>query len=339
MNLPFRFGRASRLACSLALVLAAAGGSLGAQDYKEEVDAIKEATKLPLRMEETANFVWVYTIGTANLKKAAEAGERAFKVWQEISGATSWEQMWAPSREGTRKCLVFVMKNKLDYRRIINWYDDKYAPYQGFKDVATPQSYITTPSPRVAIFSHALPVSEPDLTHVIAHEVGHICIQRFAYHNNHLPPWLEEGFALWMEARVMQKTNCYCFSGGYGDSAAGVKDMGFMEWKKWRELNSRLAGRGADKNMKELLRLRLNEMSTLDAGKAASVVDFMIATDPKKFSHFLQRMKAAWPQGDYDPAFKQTHLAAQERGLKESYDWSLEQLDAEWRTWAKRGMK
>ena len=40
-----------------------------------------------------------------------------------------------------------------------------------------------------------------------------------------------------------------------------------------------------------------------------------------------------------DPAYKAEHLRAQERGLKDSFDWDVETLDREWRAWAKKGMK
>ncbi|HMS17946.1 MAG TPA: hypothetical protein PKA37_13975 [Planctomycetota bacterium] len=321
------------------LCLADPFSQIAAQEYAKEVEEIRTATKLTLNMEETENFLWVYTVATPTLKKVSNTGEAAFKVFKEVSGITSFEEIWGPSREGNRKCIAFVLKNKLDYRKILAWYEEKYDPYKGFKDVAGGASYITQPAPRVAIFIHALPVAEADLTYVIAHEVGHLCIQRYAYHNNHLPPWLEEGFALWMEARVMKGTNCYCFSGGYGDSAGGIKDMSKFEWTKWRELNTRLVGRSADKNLKDLLRLRLNELSSLDAAKAASIVDFLVAKDSKKFVLFLRKMKGAWPQGDYDPAYKAEHLKAQERGLKDSFDWDVDTLDREWRAWAKKGMK
>jgi hypothetical protein len=312
---------------------------LSAQGYEDEVKAIKERTNLSLHFLETDNFVWAFTISSSNMRSVSAKGEEAFKVFKDLSGITGYEEIWGPTREGSKKCIVFALKNKLDYKKILNWYEDAYAPYKGFKDVAGGVSYITQPSPRVAVFMHALPTPEADLTYVIAHEIGHVCVQRYAYHNNHLPPWLEEGCGIWMEAKVMKKTNCYCFAGGYGDASSGIKDMTLYEWSKWRELNTRMVGRGADKNLKDLARLRLGEMSSLDAAKAASIVDFMVQKDSKKFVLFLRRMKSAWPQGDYDPAFKPEHLKAQDRGLKDSFDLDVDGLDSEWRAWAKKGMK
>ena len=306
-------------------------------DYKEEVEGIAKASRVPLQLLETENFVIAYTTTAKTAKEVGKVGEKALKVWKELKGSKTLEEAWGRSREGDLKVLTFVLKSKVDMKRIAKWYDKKYKPYEGFSDVISSGSYFPQPDPRTTIFMHAMPISQKDLPGVMAHEVGHMCMHRHEYHHNFLPPWLEEGFGIWMEGKVMGKTECFCFHGSYGDNSSSGSLTG-SKWSKWRARAKSLAKRGADKNLKDIYRLRMNEIGQLEATKAASVIDYMIAESPKKFCKFVAAMKGFWPKS-YESTFIPEHFKAQNRALQQVFSCDTATMDDRWRKWAKGGMK
>lgn len=308
---------------------------VSAQDYKAEFEEIKEATKLKLRFQESESFVWVSGLGSAQLKPCVKAAEKAFSIWKDITGTATWSEMW-----GRKKCLVLVGKNKGQYRKMLRWYARKHDPYPGFLQAATPNNYFPNQNKRVAFFMHAMPLDVKTLPYVAAHEVGHLCVWRFRWNQYFVPPWLEEGMGLYLEARTFNRTRCYCFGGTYGDASGSAEKLFDIEWRKWKETVKRMVRKRSDKEMKSILRLRHNQIGAAEAGKSWSVIDFMIKKDKRAFTRFMRQLKYHWPQtGGPRPEYTPEKQKAQERALKDGFDWTFDELDKEWRDWAKKGMK
>ncbi|MAB90556.1 MAG: hypothetical protein CMJ90_14020 [Planctomycetes bacterium] len=308
---------------------------VSAQDYKAEYEEIKAATKIRLWFHESDNFVWASGLNAAQTRPCVRAAEKAFSIWKEVSGTATWREMW-----GRTKCLVLVGKNKSQYRKLLRWYEKKHDPYPGFIQAATPNNYFPNQNKRVAFFMHARPLDIKTLPYVAAHEVGHLCVWRFRWNQYFVPPWLEEGMGLYLEARTFNRTRCYCFGGSYGDASGSSEKLFDIAWSKWKETVRQMVRKRSDKQMKTILRLRHNQIGGPEAGKSWSVIDFMIKKDKKAFTRFMRQLKSYWPQkGGPSPAFTPEKQKAQERALKDGFDWTFDQLDAEWRAWAKKGMK
>ncbi|MAG55537.1 MAG: hypothetical protein CMJ83_04525 [Planctomycetes bacterium] len=321
----------SRIA--LIAMIASLNAVAPAQDYETEVAELARASRLRVKPLESDAFIFASTLSVSLTRPIAKAADDAFKQWQKISGVESWKDMW-----GRKKCLVIVCNNKIQHRRAIAWYDKKYTTYGGFGSYAPKQSYWPQPSPRVTIFMHARPISVKHLRNVAAHVVGHMCVIRYGYNNRPSPPWLEEGFGCYLEARVMRRTNCYCFGGGYGDQAGNMEKLADIEWKKWKETVRKMVRKKSDKPLKAILPLRMNQIAAPEMGKSWSIIDYLITQDRKKFCLFLRKLKTYWPK-TYDPAFTPAMEKAQERALRDSFDLTLTELDEAWRKWAKGGMK
>ena len=306
-----------------------------AQDYKAEFEEIRASTKLRLWFHESENFVWASGLNAAQTRPCVRAAEKAFSIWKDITGTESWREMW-----GRKKCLVLVGKNKGEYRKLIRWYGRKHDPYPGFQQAAIPNNYFPNQNKRVAFFMHSRPLDVKTLPYVAAHEVGHLCVWRFSWNQYFVPPWLEEGMGLYLEAKTFNRTRCFCFGGAYGDASGSAEKLFDIAWGKWKETVRKMVRKRSDKQMKTILRLRHNQIGAAEAGKSWSVIDFMVQRDKKKFTRFMRQMKAYWPQkGAPRPDFRPEKQKAQERALKDGFDWTFDELDTEWRAWAKKGMK
>lgn len=318
----------------LLLVTTLLGGLTHAQDYQAEVDEIAKATKQKLTMIESDNFVFVTGLNKTQTKPIVKAAEKAFDIWKDISG-TTWRDMW-----GRKKAYMFVAKNKPQYRKLLKWYEKKYAPYPGFAQGAGPHNYFPISLPRPSAFMHAKPLSVKRLPMVAAHEVGHLVVWRYKWTGYFVPPWLEECMGIYLEARTFKRTQCYCFGGSYGDSSGSKEELTDIEWKKWKSQIQKLVRKRSDKDMKAILRLRHSQLGASEVGKGWSVIDFLVQKDKAAFAKFMRGVKSYWPKTvQPKPEYSKLKGEAQDKAMKAAFGWSMEEMDKEWRAWAKKGMK
>ena len=92
--------------------------------------------------------------------------------------------------------------------------------------------------------------------------------------------------------------------------------------------------------MKSIIRLRHSQLGAAEIGKCWSVIDFLVQKDKKAFTKFIWGVKQYWPKpGQPKPEYTKLKGAAQEKALKAAFGWTFDELDTEWRAWAKGGMK
>ena len=322
--------------CLLMLASGWACAQEGKSPAVEEVEAIAKAIGARVNAYESENFIWALGMGRAPPNAIVKTGEKAFKIWKGLSGVKDWKEMW-----GRRKALIFVGKSRKQYRAFIKHYAKTHAgPYlwDGFESYYKRLRYCSQPVPRVMGAMHLKPADAKGLRNTAAHVIGHLCIQRFKYHNRPLPPWLEEGFATYLEARTLGYTQCYCFTGGYGDTAANTDKLTNLKWNKWKQLIATRARKRADKQIDKILPLRMNQLTAEDIGKSWSIIDFLITRDKGRFISFLRSMKRQWPNV-YDGEFSPAKERAQALALKETFDWSWRQLDDEWRAYVRQSYR
>lgn len=323
----------SSLVPLLTLLLAAL--PLAAQPTDQAlVERIAKEAKIGVKYEESDSFVWASEVPPAVLKPVIQTAEKGMKAWQEISGLEGYRDVF-----GKDKCLVVITKGKLQAKRFAEWYEKNHTLYwEGFADVATQGEFFPMPSPRPMIMVHLKPLKNEALAGTVTHELGRLLMMRFAWNNNAIPPWLEEGFGVYLEARVTGKNICFSFGGGYGDAKGGSEKFVNITWAKWKGVISGMAAKRRFKTMEAILPLRLSTLSVDEVGKAMSIIDFMITKDTKAFCRFVQRMKSHWPR-EFRPEFDPAHQTAQEKALKESFDWTLDELDKAWEAYVGKGHK
>lgn len=322
----------------MAMIFSAASQAPGQSDaYRQEVQEVAKGTRAKLRFFESPNMIWALACSEAEARPIIAGVEKGFDIWKEISGVERWEQMWGP-----KKALFVVLKNRLQYRNFLKYYAKRYAdsPYLQwpFAETAGRVAYWPQPMPRPFAAMHLKPATIKNLTNTAVHVLGHLCMMRYKFNNYPIPPWLEEGFGCYLEARVLKRNNCYCFSGGYGDQAGRLDKLTDIEWKKWKQVVAGMVSSRSDKVMEQILPMRMNDLSAAEMGKAWSVIDFLVQKDNKKFVEWIAAWKRYWPR-TYDLAYSPAKGEAQEKALKEVYGMSFADLDTQWRQWVSGGMR
>ncbi len=318
-----------------ALFLVCACLSLRGQDaapenrYAAEVANLSEKSGLTFRFAETDHFVWAWTLPDAQVAPLHKVAEDAWKHFADSSGVTEYSELWK-SQRGPEKCLFIITTSGVQHAKAIDWYAEKYKPWKGFKDAASSQSYYVSSAPRVASLIHLKPLSPSRLKYVIAHEIGHLVVQRYKFNNQVPPPWLEEAYATYLEGKTLGRTDCYCFQGTYGDTAKSLEKLTELEWKKWKEAVVDQAKKRKDKLMKGILPLSLSQLGSDEVGKSAAVIEWLLDKDKAKFWAFVASVKKAWPQ-DYQMNWTEQKSAIQDTALKDAFGFGLDTIDEEWR--------
>ena len=311
-------------------------------ELQKEIDAINTAMSVKLNCVAGKNFDLVGTINPTQLQLLMEVADRTFKIFEEVTAGSggvagasatgNGSASGAPAGKtpaealfGGRKCLVAVFNNGTQYQAFGKWYDEYYKFPYNFADMKT-RTYFPYAWPRSCIATHLKPHDMNMLRNVIAHEIGHVCGYRFAYNNADSPIWFVEGLATCLEGRATGTTNCYCFSGGYGDANASAKTLVNREWAKWKAQVKTQVKAKQEKTTEALLRMKLNEMTMNDVGKAMAVVDYWMKNEPAKLTQWIAATKKHWPQpfqADWSPAKGE----AQKRALKEVFGMEWPELD------------
>jgi hypothetical protein len=311
-------------------------------ELQKELDAIGTAVGGKINCVPGKTFDLAGTINAPQLQMLMEVADRAFKIFEEmtagaggVAGASSTNQAAAPGATSPsdtlfngRKCLILIFNNGTQYKAFGTWYEAFYK-WPVLSSMGS-QCYIPLAWPRCTIAAHLRPLDLTGMRNVVAHEIGHMCGYRYAYNNNFSPVWFVEGLATCIEGKALGTTSCYCFSGGYGDASDQNKNLVNREWAKWKTQVKALVKSKQDKSIQHILPMQLNELTLNETGKAMSIVDFWMKTDPAKMTRWLALTKKYWPQKaqyEWDAAKGE----AQKRALKEAFGMEWAELDEAWR--------
>jgi len=211
----------------LAVMLAAVAipaGALGLRDDEKARAETKEVAKSigkKMNFLETPNFTWCSSLPASRTKYVASAAESAFGIFAKNSGVATWRQLW-----GDRKCMGVVVPSKRDVKKYNRWYAKKYPVWdvEQFIRLHDKSSYWFESASRRVLVLPVKPNTDEFIAAEAAHLTGHLLTNRFAFHNNFVPPWLEESVAVYLESRVMKKVMCRCFSEAYGVASGDDPD-------------------------------------------------------------------------------------------------------------------
>ncbi len=322
-----------KLVGRVALVLWCACSWLQGQDAKDEATEIATKTGLVLESQESDHFVFLWGVPRAAGQPSLLAAEAAWSEFSKMSSVTDAGLLF-----GSRKPLIALFAAKTGYDKFADWYDAKFTPYPGFAENVKRAVFWPQPTPRIATFTHLKPNTPESARNIIAHEVGHLLVMRWKYHNNFLPPWFEEGFACWLEAKTLGRNNCYCFSGGYGDRATRLDKINDIEWPRWKSSVAQQVRGKSDKALRTIVPMPLSDLAAPEMGKAWSIVDYMASQGGDKLLLFIEKFKAHWPK---EIVFEHNaaKAAAQEQALQDVFGKDFDSFDAAWREWVLKNYK
>ncbi len=290
---------------------------------KDEVKTMSKKIGKKLRFVETKNFTWASSMSTGKTKLVSSGAEKAYKIFTDHAGVDDWMKMW-----GGQKCMGVLVPTKRDYKRFNKWFAENYKVWSKKqwpinKDLA---DYYCESGSRRLMTTYVKPNSDAHVRAIITHLTGHMMVLRYNFHNNFVPPWLEEGMAIYMEAQVNKRHACKCFNDPYGSVAVNPNDpVAGYPTAKWKVAIKKASKKGKLKSVKALMRVRLSELELADAQKAYATVSWMMSQD-KKCAEFIAAMKRAWPR-KIAMEYEMGHGEAQAKAFKEVFSMTLVEVD------------
>lgn len=314
------------LSVGLAAMLSSAGAHAPLEDEKakKEVADIGKSLGKRLHFSETANFTWASSVPAGRLRSVQNAAEKAYKIFAEDSGVVTWREMF-----GAQKALGVVGPNRRAFKKYTKWYAENQPVWSKEQYVSLHEEshWYATSSPRVTFSSHFKPHDQKFLENINAHLVGHLCAERYAFHNNFTPAWFMESLAVYLETKVTGKAQCGCYQDFYGVGAGDEdRQLGLPRSKMHARIKKAVKKRRL-KNMKGLIKLQsLSQLEYDDVLKGYAVVSWMMSQKGKT-AKFLKAMKKYWPS-EINLEFTSDKQKATEKAFKEAFDLTLDGVDS-----------
>ncbi|MBI3098672.1 MAG: hypothetical protein HYY93_10605 [Planctomycetes bacterium] len=152
---------------------------------------------------------------------------------------------------------------------------------------------------------------DEDFHRDVVHNTAHLLINSYKGYAE-LPGWLDEGFAHFVEKAHFKKGATYCFSEVPPDKPIAEGD--------WRPKLKAKVLKKDHSSFSEMQRRASDAMNHLQHAQAWSYVDFLIATDKKKFVAFVDALKAKEEQRE---------------AFKKAFDWGLTEFEENWVNYVK----
>lgn len=330
MNTMSKLGSAGIVTLVLVFAVSTAPAPAGAarvredEKAKKEVGDITKALGKRMHFSESANFTWASSVPPGRARSIQRAAERAFGIFAEDSGVSTWREMF----DG-QKAMGVICPNARGFKKYTAWYAKTYPVWnkEEYVKLHSGSSWYATSTPRVCFASHYKPHDQKFLEAINAHVVGHLCAERYAFHNNFTPAWFMESLAIYLEMKVTGKMQCGCYQDQYG-LAAGDEDrqMGLAKSKVHARIKKAMRKRQL-KNMKGLIKLQaLSELEYNDVLMGYAVVAWM-TSQKGKTAKFIREMKKAWPP-EISIAYAPGKGVATEKAFKATFDLTLQGVDA-----------
>lgn len=296
-------------------------------DPKAETEVKDVSTTLgkDLLYLESDNFTYASSINEARMRPIMDGVERVYEKFSADAGIKQWADLFGPQRP-----MVLLVPTKREYDQYVAWYAEKYPVYDKakFKTAKQAATYFFTTATRPVLITHVKPNDDEFLKQVICHLAGHVMVHRYKFHNNFVPPWLEEGAAIFYEGMACGKVACRCFSGSfYGkQDAVDPTIVHGQPLDKFRAKAKSDVGTTRSKNMTALWKMQLGELTLEDVEKAYVCISWM-ASQPGKFPEFLKAMKKAWP-AEVTSLYSEAKGKAQETAFKEVFGKTMDEIEA-----------
>jgi hypothetical protein len=290
-------------------------------------DELAKATGIALDVVGSPRFAVFTDLGEEKARSLVDTLERACDIFYELFPME--QELWQ------KPLIVLLFEEQGDYARYVQYFGEENR--QG-------RSWIEL-NKKSHGFYHWMPPASVDLVEgrqeetlvsSSVHKVAHVLLNLFHFKYNYLPAWLDEGFAVEFERRVLGDPQTFCLGEPVrgNERAYGRKSPSSVQekWKtasSWRDLVRTDVASGRDRDLLDIVVLRLDELTTGDLAKSSSVVQLLLE-DPKRFGRFVESLRRLLPRFEITPNVAEKRRYHDE-ACQTTLGKSLKQLDEHWR--------
>ncbi|MDQ7779941.1 MAG: hypothetical protein RDV41_09555, partial [Planctomycetota bacterium] len=218
-------------------------------------------------------------------------------------------------------CVVLMIKTKADWHRWV----DATTQDEGQRRISKECCGQRLGEPGGVIALEMMGGNQASLEQMALHMIGHHILDFWDRKSDHVPVWIEEGFASYIEFEVAKDVGSSCIGGGTAANPAENKWRDGADWKgllKDAVMNGKDKEAGSNLTWDAIRRTRdYNSMAHSQRAKSWSLITFLISLDNKKFQTFIKEMKGM-EKGDWQ---------AQDKAIQKAYEMTYNDLETEWR--------
>ena len=259
---------------------------------KRAVDFAREASRT-FAIDAGAHLVAASTFGKEHARALLDAGEKSF----DLAAASLRESRDDLAWIGGHKVLALVVDTREDFGLFARFFarHEKKVDARWAEGVAQVDGfYWWDPTGTSATCRGARHVDDT-VAHSV-HHLGHVFLNRHGYNWKFLPTWLDEGFAAWLEYRVLGRNAISCISSRrYG--ASGLRKEELVLRDRWFDDAVRALKEGKDPPFTPILKRDLSTITGEEVAKSMLVIDWLVAHRPDGFLALLAALREHWPKG------------------------------------------
>lgn len=260
---------------------------------------------LDLALAVGPHVVTASTFGEPHARAMRDASEQGYAIAAAALRESQDDLAWI----GGAKAFCLVVDGRDDFARFARYFtrQEKKVDARWAEGVAKVDGfYWWDPVGTSATFRGARHVDDT-VAHTL-HHLGHVLLNRHAYNWKSLPTWLDEGFASWLEQRVLGRNAISCIAARrYGSS--GTRKEELVARDRWFDDAVKALREGRDRPFGPILKRDLSTIEPEEIGKAMLAVDWLVGQRQDGFLALLAALREQWPKGIVAPMSREASAA------------------------------
>lgn len=300
---------------------------------QEKAESESIAAELGKKLEvslKAMTFARFFILSPLSREIIKPLGERLEAAYKEVTQTLHASE---PLLERRKKCMVLILPDRRAYEKYVDLYAaEQHQPRDHIQVMKRTRGFYNYNPPMTVDYVALRPFREVEAS--IIHKLGHILIYRFHFQYNYIPPWLSEGFAVYVEGKFLGEVLTFCISSRktrYEDPPAGqgIKEK-WLEFGSWPGLLRTMVSARKDAPLRTLVGSHINDLGYQEVAKSWSIIQFLLEKHGVEFIEFLKRLRKALP--NYEAKVTpQDYRAIQEGLFLKIFGKSMEEIEEEWR--------
>lgn len=245
------------------------------------------------------------TYDQARLESLTKLSEATFAMYHKLMNLEKDANVFGPSKPA-----MIYYKVKAEHERFIDAYITEARQRDEFKK---------SPGAHLGDLHETTNTDQGEgvVNDFTVHSAAHSLV---GHHTGGGRPWLQEGMAYVMTFMLVGTADNHCT--GMQDTSVKGGSKNFKEGAKWRTNIRDMVMEKTDSDINAVFKADIAQLIGDKTVKGWSICDFLIHDHYDRFLEFIERLRK-------DPTDNG------EKALKETFDWTLEELDDRWRAYVR----
>lgn len=261
---------------------------------RTRVAAFAKEASLSLALGVGDHVVCASPFGKEHLARLQDASERAYAESVGVLREKQDDLAWI----GGSKALAMVVDTREDFGLFCRFFarHEEKVDARWADGVARVDGFYWWDPTGTSATLRGARHADDTIAHTV-HQLGHVLLNRHRYNFRFLPTWLDEGYAAWLEHRVLGRNAISCVSTHREYGGGEVRKEELLSRASWFDDAVAAVAAGKGPPFAPILTRDLTTIEPDEVAKAMVVVDWMVTEKADAFAKLLTTLRDAWPKG------------------------------------------